>query len=370
MIPSKQELSDSDIYVDRQNQIQQEQGRKLLLIILNVLAILVGVEHYISHEADDLFSYFSSAYGILFSLGLVIWSISEAKIIKWQTVSISVAVLSALSWLTIGALLKLNGSTPSYCIYGVIFVVSTILAFFSYPPALYLCLGLGLISGLLSSFFIMPPDYHTDLFKIDTMLLMTGVLLCVLLQRTLTFWYRTAVKHTHKSHCLRDELGTVALIDATTGLQNQKHFNISLTKEVMAARRDNAKLSVIMMNIDSLRLYRMTYGHAATVKMLRRITRCMRRGLFRPRDFIARFSSDEFGIILPGTDYAGARLVANRLKKLILVSCSHTIQAHLGQQVDVHYRVMEWNSAISTHEMKKMITECMVECSAEANGKN
>lgn len=97
MIPSKQELSESDIYVDRQNQIQQEQGRKLLLIILNVLAILVGVEHYFSHDADDLFSYFASVYGILFSLGLVVWSVSEAKIIKWQTVSIAVAVISALS---------------------------------------------------------------------------------------------------------------------------------------------------------------------------------------------------------------------------------------------------------------------------------
>ncbi|MGF1767011.1 GGDEF domain-containing protein [Enterovibrio makurazakiensis] len=365
MIPSKEERFSSDTYIDRQNRNQQEQGWKRLLLSLITLALIVSGEYVWIHSADDVFIVIIVALSILFFLGYGVWVVTHADIVTWQNAAMITAVLSTLAWLVIAILLQFSGGSLSYFIFGVIFSVSTISAFFSYPPALYLGLGLGLVGGILGSVLFMPTEYFADIFKIDILLLLTGLILSFTLQQTLTHWYRAAIKHIYKNYTLNEELGTVALIDATTGLQNEKCFSLSLMKEVAAANRDESPLHIIVLSVDSLRLYRMTYGHTATVKILRRITRCMRLGLLRPRDFVGHLSSDEFGVILPGTDFEGAAQVVKRLERLVLMSCSQIIQTHLAQPVDVRCRILQWNPNLSAQSLENMIGQCRVEFANE-----
>jgi diguanylate cyclase (GGDEF)-like protein len=58
------------------------------------------------------------------------------------------------------------------------------------------------------------------------------------------------------------------------------------------------------------------YGHLVGSRTIAQIGRTVA-GILRPGDIAARFGSDEFVIILPGTDAAGARDIAEAIRSAI-----------------------------------------------------
>jgi diguanylate cyclase (GGDEF)-like protein len=70
---------------------------------------------------------------------------------------------------------------------------------------------------------------------------------------------------------------------------------------------------VVMIDIDRFKEYNDLFGHPAGDEALRAVARAISCGARRGLDVVTRFGGDEFAVILPETDYDGARIVAENI---------------------------------------------------------
>lgn len=119
----------------------------------------------------------------------------------------------------------------------------------------------------------------------------------------------------------RDELNQQLLYlsqtDGLTGLSNRRHFEQRLEHEWQRAKRHQHVLAVVMIDIDYFKAYNDHYGHLAGDECLRQVAQLIRGALGRPADVAARFGGEEFVLLLPQTDPAGAYEVAKRILQSI-----------------------------------------------------
>lgn len=113
---------------------------------------------------------------------------------------------------------------------------------------------------------------------------------------------------------LQQELEDLSFKDGLTGIGNRRRFDSVIEAEWAIARRDQTPLSLILIDIDHFKEYNDRYGHVRGDECLQRVAQTLRTGATRPRDFLARFGGEEFVIVLPETDEAGAERVAVRCR--------------------------------------------------------
>ena len=112
---------------------------------------------------------------------------------------------------------------------------------------------------------------------------------------------------------LHAQVKAMAMTDAVSGLSNRYALEQALTAEVERSKRLNHPLSLIIFDIDSFKAYNDKWGHPAGDTRLK-ATAKMIRYILRRYDVAARYGGDEFAIILPNTDEAGAFEFAKRLQ--------------------------------------------------------
>lgn len=110
-----------------------------------------------------------------------------------------------------------------------------------------------------------------------------------------------------------EKLKHLSYHDQLTGLYNRRFFEEEL-KRIDTKR--NLPLSIIMADINGLKLINDSFGHAMGDKYLVSLAHILKTSC-RADEIIARLGGDEFGIILPQTDAAGATRVINRMKDTI-----------------------------------------------------
>jgi diguanylate cyclase (GGDEF)-like protein len=116
-------------------------------------------------------------------------------------------------------------------------------------------------------------------------------------------------------------LAIPALLEATriepkTGLYNLRHFRSALAQELGRAARFDRSLALLMVDVDHLRDVNTTHGHLAGDRALRAVADALRH-VTRDYDVAARFGGDEFCVLLPETDEAGALVVAERIREQV-----------------------------------------------------
>ena len=109
------------------------------------------------------------------------------------------------------------------------------------------------------------------------------------------------------------DLFTKANVDALTGVYNRRFMENNLEHIMGMLARTDGLLSVLMLDIDFFKKFNDTYGHDQGDKCLRAVAQEMPKSVMRAGDFIARYGGEEFVAVLPGTDEAGARVVAENL---------------------------------------------------------
>ncbi len=85
--------------------------------------------------------------------------------------------------------------------------------------------------------------------------------------------------------------------DSLTNLLNHTAFRSVLTQEVNRCKRQNAALSLAMMDIDHFKSVNDTYGHAAGDSALKGLSRLLLQRL-RKSDIVGRYGGDEFVALL------------------------------------------------------------------------
>ncbi len=105
-----------------------------------------------------------------------------------------------------------------------------------------------------------------------------------------------------------------AIVDALTGLYNRRWLDDSLPKEM--GKPSQKGFSLLMIDVNKFKSYNDTYGHLAGDHVLYTIARTLLRNVSSD-DMVARYAGDEFTVLLPNTDTAGAQTAADRLRRAV-----------------------------------------------------
>jgi two-component system, cell cycle response regulator len=130
----------------------------------------------------------------------------------------------------------------------------------------------------------------------------------------------TATRVLSLEHSLKtalEERRRMAMTDALTGAHNRRYFVRYLGAELKRARRFGTELSLLAIDVDHFKQINDKYGHAAGDAVLQKLVKRIQKSLPRDYDWCARLGGEEFAVVLPQTDLAGAAVVAERLRKAV-----------------------------------------------------
>lgn len=105
----------------------------------------------------------------------------------------------------------------------------------------------------------------------------------------------------------------LSYLDSLTGLCNPRFFQIRFRQEVARCARQKNPLALIIADIDHFKRVNDTYGHQVGDEVLQAVARILQ-SCARDSDMVARVGGEEFAILLPDTDVAGGKVLAERMR--------------------------------------------------------
>ncbi|MGB8956312.1 MAG: diguanylate cyclase, partial [Tumebacillaceae bacterium] len=102
------------------------------------------------------------------------------------------------------------------------------------------------------------------------------------------------------------------ITDNLTGLYTRNYFNKRIQEEFAKVKRYGIDLSFLMIDLDDFRIVNNTFGHTEGDRVLHTVAQTLRKSV-RNIDIVGRFGGEELIVILPNTNGAGAKNVAERL---------------------------------------------------------
>lgn len=141
-------------------------------------------------------------------------------------------------------------------------------------------------------------------------------------------------QRTYELETANQQLEQLAMRDSLTNLPNRFCIQDKLNQYISDAKHNKTIFSVIMMDLDRFKDINDTLGHDCGDQLLVELSLRLRE-ILRPRDMVGRLGGDEFAILLPETDARGARIVAEKVLKILessfyLENMAFTIGASLG----------------------------------------
>jgi diguanylate cyclase (GGDEF)-like protein len=112
--------------------------------------------------------------------------------------------------------------------------------------------------------------------------------------------------------------------DALTGVANRRGFMLALDKAHRRALRERRAYALLMVDIDHFKRINDSQGHAAGDAALRAVALQLGQGV-RGGDLVGRLGGEEFGVLLPGSDLAGAEGLAERLRETVAAGTAVTV---------------------------------------------
>ena len=112
------------------------------------------------------------------------------------------------------------------------------------------------------------------------------------------------------------EMARLASTDSLTGLPNRHAFLERAEHARQVALRQRQPLALAMMDIDHFKQINDRFGHATGDEALIVFSRTVHETL-RAHETVGRLGGEEFAMVLPGTDLAGALAAAERLRRAV-----------------------------------------------------
>jgi diguanylate cyclase (GGDEF)-like protein/PAS domain S-box-containing protein len=128
---------------------------------------------------------------------------------------------------------------------------------------------------------------------------------------------------------LQSILQEQAIQDPLTGLYNRRYMEEALKQEFARAHRENQSFSIIMLDLDNLKMLNDRHGHAVGDQALKKLGMLLK-SMTRREDVVCRYGGDEFLVILHNTNEVNA---LNRLREWETSGASK----NLGDELDIHF---------------------------------
>lgn len=130
--------------------------------------------------------------------------------------------------------------------------------------------------------------------------------------------------------------------DSLTGLWNKKYYSKLPELDI------NAKITLILIDIDNFKKINDTYGHNLGDQVLKQIANILICNI-KSKDIIARWGGEEFIIILTNTDINEAYIIGDRIRKVVSnnsfsyekIKCNITVSIGLATKKEGVYITKE-----------------------------
>lgn len=155
---------------------------------------------------------------------------------------------------------------------------------------------------------------------------------------------------------LHEKIEKMATTDGLTGLYNHRAFQEILGAELRRLDRFPRPLSLLLIDIDFFKKINDAFGHPAGDSVLRRVADIIRRTV-REIDVPARYGGEEFAAVLVGTDPAGAKETAERLRTAIMKTDFRIEGKGIGVTVSI---------GVASVPSDALMKEGLVECADKA----
>lgn len=123
--------------------------------------------------------------------------------------------------------------------------------------------------------------------------------------------FNTLIESLKEKRRAEEQLQHVSTHDPLTGVYNQGYFSEEMTR---VGRGRRFPISIIVADLDNLKLVNDSRGHGAGDQILREAARVLVSAV-RGEDVVARIGGDEFAIILPGADTEAAAKILERIRE-------------------------------------------------------
>jgi diguanylate cyclase (GGDEF)-like protein len=130
---------------------------------------------------------------------------------------------------------------------------------------------------------------------------------------TLAEWLASQAAVALDNARLHDIVQRQAITDDLTGLVNRRRFIEALDAEIERARGFGSPLTIVLADLDNFKQVNDEFGHHGGDVVLRAFADLIRSHV-RDVDVSGRIGGEEFAILLPETDGAGAAHVAERMR--------------------------------------------------------
>lgn len=138
--------------------------------------------------------------------------------------------------------------------------------------------------------------------------------------------------------------------DSLTGLYNRRFFEEEIRR--LDTQR-NLPISIIMADVNGLKLTNDIFGHAFGDELLEKITKVLR-NVCRADDIIARWGGDEFILLLPNTTYDEAEAIGKRIKEQFANERVKSMKGSISIGLDVKTDMAQDITQVLTSAEEKM----------------
>lgn len=163
-----------------------------------------------------------------------------------------------------------------------------------------------------------------------------------------------------------EELRYLADHDALTGLFGRRRFLDELDQYVEFTARYGGRGAVLVVDIDGLKGVNDSFGHRAGDGLIVSVATILR-GRVRTTDIVARLAGDEFAVLMPQTDSAGAMRLGEDLRAQVATDAS-VAPAGVRATVSVGITMFGGEPGLSSGAVLEAADQAMYE--AKESGRN
>ena len=113
-----------------------------------------------------------------------------------------------------------------------------------------------------------------------------------------------------------EEIYRLMTVDGLTQAFNRRYFDEALEREYNRSKRYDRALSLVLFDIDHFKRVNDTHGHLTGDHLLRQLAAAVKPRL-RREDIFSRTGGEEFGILLPEIGLDGARITAEKVRRIV-----------------------------------------------------